>query len=387
VSGTTASTPLAKRAANRPVGLKALAFFGYPVQRTLLRHRAVSAYLIPVLSVVLLSLITYLVGLILAWHYGLVPQFVASPLVPCAIVATAWGDLMIAWAAIAYENWGIGTGAGGLESTTYPFVHLAEPARAQLRRHWERLCDLRLAARYAIPVVAAAMLYVVLAVYLGSGNSALVPASVRHLYGSPNAAFWMFAYLVAVIAILANTGAFGLFFTFEHLRFVSEFVKDEMAVVLAAGSASVKHLYLAHRPLEEISRASFLSSIAWFGEIGVLAAVLVVELNGLTLLILAVLIGVGVYVFVRPQWEAHKLIQAAKTMALRQLESNLPPDWYDPAKGVPRQDALPLLAMLHNVAATSEWHIDIRLVFVQVMAALFPIVAAYAGGPLGLRLA
>jgi hypothetical protein len=375
-----------RRISERPVGLKVLAFFGYPVQRAFWGRRKASVFVFPVLSVMVLCGMIYLVGLVLALHYGVGGAFVGNPLIPSILFATAWGDVWIAWAASVYESWGIGGEENLFEAQTVPFVHLSEPQRDRLRTHWRRLCDLRLASLYAIPVIVLVIAYVYVSIYPPFGLPSFVPASVLAIYAGPMQTHWMFVYLAAVAAIFANTGAFGLFFTFEHLRFVTEFIEDEKAVVRTNRSVSVKHLYLSRRPLEELSFASFLSSIAWFGAVGVLAAVFVVELNWLTLLALFALIAVGLYVFVRPQWEVHLLIRTAKATAVGQLESSLPADWYDPGKGVPKAEHLPVLGMLHDVASTSEWHIDVRLVFAQVLAALFPILAAYLGGPLGLRL-
>jgi hypothetical protein len=333
-----------------------------------------------------LCFVIYFVGAALAWHYGVFGAYLTNPLVPCILAATAWGDIWIAWSASVYESWGIGGEETLFEAHTVPFVHLSEPQRDQLRVHWRRLCDLRFASRYAIPVIIGVVAYVYVAIYPPWGAQYLVPHSVLAIYAGPDATHWMFVYLCAVAAIFANTAAFGLFFTFEHLRFVSEFVSDERAVVRTNKSVSVKHLYLSRRPLEELSMASFLSSIAWFGGVAILAAVFVVEFNSLTVAVLVPLIIVGLYIFVRPQWEVHLLIRTAKATAIAQLESSLPNDWYDAGKGVPKAEQLPVLGMLHDIAATSEWHVDVRLVLAQVVAAVFPLIAAYAGGPLGIRL-
>jgi hypothetical protein len=368
------------------VGLKILAVFGYPVQRAFWGRRRIAGYLLPVVSVLSLCFVIYWVGAALAWHYGVFGAYLTNPLVPCVLTATAWGDIWIAWAASVYESWGIGGEETMFEARTVPFVHLSQNQRDRLRVHWRRLCDLKFASCYAIPVIVAVVAYVYVSIYPPFGITSLVPSSVLSIYAGPEATHWMFVYLCAVAAIFANTAAFGLFFTFEHLRFVSEFIEDERSVVRSNKSVSVKHLYLSRRPLEELSLASFLSSIAWFGGVGILAAVFVVELNPLTIVALIALVIVGLYIFVRPQWEVHLLIRTAKATAIAQLESSLPNDWYDPGKGVPKAEHLPVLGMLHDVAATSEWHIDVRLVFAQVIAALFPIVAAYLGGPLGIRL-
>jgi hypothetical protein len=285
-----------------------------------------------------------------------------------------------------YESWGIGGEETLFEARTVPFAHLSAARRNCLEVHWQRLCDLKLASRTAIAVVVVTVAYVHVAIYQVCGVHAIVPSSVLATFAGPGGTRWISVSLCAVVAIFANDAAFGLFFTLEHLRFVSEFIEDEQSVVRTNRSISVKHLYLSRRPLEELSVASFLSSIAWFGGMAILALVSVVAPNSLTILVLIGLIEVGLYIFVRPQWAVLTPIRTAKSSAIAQVESSLPKDWYDPGKGVPTADQLPVLGMLHDLAATSEWHIDVRLVLFQAITAVLPFLAAFVGGPPRTRL-
>jgi hypothetical protein len=94
------NTPPPKRLASRisthPVGLKVLAFIGYPVQRALGHRRRAWAFYFPIISVMVLSGLIYLIRLLLAVRYGIGSQFVDDPLVPPVLFAMARGDLRIA---------------------------------------------------------------------------------------------------------------------------------------------------------------------------------------------------------------------------------------------------------------------------------------------------
>lgn len=369
-----------------PVGLRILGLFGYPLDRAGWVPRRSRTFFYPLLSASVLLAVIYGIGALLAAHEGVLHPFLASALVPALLIVTGWSAVWISWAASVYRKWEAGEEVAKSLPRVFPMVHLGEESRARLRTHWARLSSLVSAARYAVPVIALVVAYLWVSIYLPAVGLTAAPAGVRLLYGYPNQSFLMFAYLAAVGAILADVGAYGLFFTVEHLRFVSEFVAAERARLNLSESSTVRQLFLAQRPLQELAYASFMSSMAWFGTISVLVLVFVLELNLLTAAGLIALMVFALYVFLAPQWEFHLLIRSAKTQALARLEQSLGTDWYDPASNAPRKQDVPTLVLAQNVAALSDWHVDVQLVIAQAIASVFPIVAAVVGSLVGVRL-
>jgi hypothetical protein len=369
-----------------PVGLRLLRLWGYPFRRAHLVSDQTSVFLYPLFSSAALLGTIYVIGLLVAAHEGVLGLFFWNPLVPALLGVTGWSAVWISWAGSVYHRWGFGGEANRSASGSVPTLRLNGELSQRLKAHWTRLCNLRQASRYAIPAVVAAILYVAISLYGPSSWWTAIPESIRTLYAHPNQSLLMFLYLAAVAAILADVGSFGLFFTWEHLRFISEFVAAEKSVVGSGSSTTVKMLYLARKPLQELAYASFLSSMAWFGAVSILVVVFVVELNPITAAGLVAMMVLGLYVFLRPQWEFHQLISAAKTTALDELEGTLGSDWYDKAKNAPKAEYVPTLVLAQNVAAISDWHVDVRLVIAQIIGALFPLVAAIFGGPLGIHI-
>lgn len=371
-----------------PVGLRILGLWGSPLRRLGLYPQRPSVFLLPAASSVLLFGTIYLIGALLAAHEGVLRAFVASPLVPCLLLATAWSATWIAWASAVYQHWmARATGPNAPDSPTPSLPRLTDELRAKLATHWSRLCSLRTSALYALPCIAVFVTYAYVAIYPPWGLPHLASPSILSLFGYPNHGYWMFVYLATTAAILADVGSYGLFFTFEHLRFVSEFVQYEEPTLQSGSSDTVRAVYLARKPLDELASASFLSSMAWFGVVTLLVAAFVVDLNVLTFVGIAALVGVGLYVFLRPQWEFHRLIRSAKEAALARLERSLGEDWYEQGTNAPKREHLPTLVLAQNVAAMGEWHIDVRLVVAQIVGAVLPFVAALATGPLGLSIA
>lgn len=369
-----------------PVGLRLLGFLGSPFRRVVNGPRRPSLFLFPVVSTLVLLAAIYVIGAALAWHEGVLGPFLANPLLPALLLATGWAAVWIAWAASVYVSWGLAPDGSTATSPWVPPLRLTPELRRSLDGHWRRLCSIRTSARYALPCIAILVTYAYLAIYPPWGLSTLAPPSILALYAYPNQSYWMFVYLACVAAILADVGSYGLFFTFEHLRFVSEFIRAERPVLQTGASTTVRLVYLARKPLKELAEASFLSSMGWFGVVAILAAVFVVDLNLLTLVGLGAVVVLGLYVFFRPQWEFHQLIRSAKQVALRNLESSLGEDWCEPGTNAPKKETLPTLALLQNVSSMSEWHVDLELVVAQVLGAALPFVAAFASGPLGLRI-
>ena len=379
-----ASAPARRK---RPVGVRILQGVGYPFQ-LLLGRDEMSPQLLALVSSVTLFGGIYLIGLALAFHYGEPRQYLGNPLVPSLLVATGWCAVWISWASSVYEAGMYEVTKGRASWAALTFLRLPEDRKAELKAHWDRLCDTRQALKYSIPAMALIAVYAFFSIYTPFGLPTLAPTSVIALYRFPDQSYIMFLYLTAVAAIFALTGSFGLFFTFEHLRFLSSFVKGETnSLASDKTTTTVRNLYLAHKPLQELASATFLSSTAWFGAVAILVGVFVVEVNVATFLGLLVLIGFGFYVFIRPQWEAHVLIRTAKETALKQLEVSLGEQWYDAQRGVPKPEHLTTLAVVHGISAMDDWHIDLRLVAAQVAGALVPILLAFAGGSLGIRLA
>ena len=368
-----------------PVGLRILSIWGTPVRGWMNRWNRSSAVALSVLSSLLLLATIYGIGAALAWHYGVLSQFLASPLVPALLAATGWSAIWIAWASTVYLRWGYGFAAGAVAGGESPVPHLTDDQRKNLETHWNRVCSVRTALKYAAVPIAIVVVYAYVSIYPPAGTFQFfaAPASVRALYAFPDQTYWMFVYLAAVAAILADVGSFGLFFTFEHLRFVSQFVDSERALVGTPKSNTVPLIYLARKPLEELASASFLSSMGWFGAVAILVAVFAVDVNVLTLFGVTVLVAIGLYVFLQPQWEFHRLIQSAKGAALSQLENKLGKDWYDPATQGPKPEHLLTLVLAQNVAAMSDWHVDLRLVVAQIFAAAVPFALAFFHAPFG----
>ncbi len=369
-----------------PVGLRILSLWGTPVRGWMNRWNRKSAFALSVLSSLLLLATIYGIGAVLAWHYGVLSPFLASPLVPALLAATGWSAIWIAWASAVYLRWGYGFASGPDATAQASVPHLTDGQRKNLETHWHRICSVRTALKYAAVPIAIVVLYAYVSIYPPAGTFQFfaAPASVRALYAFPDQTYWMFVYLAAVAAILADVGSFGLFFTFEHLRFVSQFVDSERALVGTPKSNTVPLIYLARKPLEELASASFLSSMGWFGAVAILVAVFAVDVNVLTLFGVTVLVAIGLYVFLQPQWEFHRLIQSAKGAALSQLENKLGKDWYDPATQGPKPEHLLTLVLAQNVAAMSDWHVDLRLVVAQIVAAAVPFALAFFHAPLGL---
>jgi hypothetical protein len=369
-----------------PVGLRVLRLWGHPLVRAHLIREKTSIFLYPLVSSTLLLATIYGIGVLVAWHDGVLGLFLGNPLVPALLVVTGWSAIWISWAGSVYQKWEFGTDSPTAITDSLPMLHLSDDLKQRLKAHWNRLCSLRVAGRYALVGIALVVGYMYLSIYGPTSWATAAPASIRTLYSFPNQSYWMFVYLAAVGAVLADVGSFGLYFTVEHLRFVTEFVSSEEAVVQSGNSTTVKQLYLAQKPLQELAYASFLSSMAWFGAITVLVAVFVVELNVFTFLGLAFFMVFGLYVFLRPQWEFHKLIRSAKAAALGRLEGSMGTDWYDKATNAPKREHVPTLVLAQNVAAISDWHVDVRLVIAQIIGALFPLIAAIFSGPLGVHL-
>lgn len=368
-----------------PVGLRILRLWGYPFRRANLVSEQSSVFLFPLsASVVLLGTI-YAIGLLFAWHDRVSSAFLTNPLVPALLIATGWSAVWISWAGSVYERWGLGPSSSSPTPGSVPALELRGDLPQRLKAHWDRLCNLKVSGAYAALVIAAVVLYLYVSIYGPASLPVSAPAAIRAIYAYPNQSPWMFVYLAAVAAILADIGSFGLFFTVEHLRFISEYVQAERSTIGTGASTTVKMLYLARKPLQELAYASFLSSMAWFGAVTVLVAVFVVELNVVTFLVVTVFMALGLYVFLRPQWEFHELIRVAKASALDKLEETLGSEWYDRETHAPKREDVPTLLLAQNVAAISDWHVDIRLVLAQIVGAVFPLVAAVLGGPLGVH--
>jgi hypothetical protein len=328
-------TPVVDTATERerpqyPVGLRVLRLWAYPLSRAHLITDQSSAFLFPLAASIVLLTTIYIIGVVVAWHDLVLAQFITNPLVPALLIATGWSAVWISWAGSVYQKWGLGADAADSDSPEAATLRLSGDLPQRLREHWSRLCNLRLAGGYAVLAIVAVIVYLYISVYGPANWLTAAPASIRAIYAFPNQSYWMFVYLAAVAAILADVGSFGLFFTAEHLRFISEFVSAEKAVVETGASNTVKMLYLARKPLQELAYASFLSSMAWFGAVTIFVGVFVVALNVVTFLVVAVFIVLGLYVFLRPQWDFHELISHAKGGGAGQARGHV-------AKGLVRQ--------------------------------------------------
>lgn len=370
----------------RPVGLRILDAVGYPFRRLLGEKWEPGIGYWLLCSIIFFGAL-YLVGLALAFFYGVGGAFLANPVVPSLLLAAAWTAVWVAWAASLYERALGATSSGENERRGFSSLDLAEYQRDELSKHWARLCNWREALSYALLAIAIVALYGYVSIYPPFGLPVLAPHSVVSLFGFPGHSYVMFAYLEFVGGFFAIAGAFGLFFTFEHLRFVSQVVKSEMTRLTTEKSTpTIRNIYIAERPLRELSYITVLSSTAWFGAVAILTAVFVDEVNVATLLGLAFLVVFGLYVFIRPQWEVHNLIQKTKDAAMSLMVRDLGDHWYDEEKRVPRSEHLAALAVLFGISSIDEWHVNVSLVVGQVVGAMIPIALAYLGGALGVRL-
>src|SRR5579863_7030736 len=113
-----ASHSAAAPVAQYPVGLRVLRLWGFPLRRSRLVRPSASALLFPLAASVILIATIYTIGLLLAWHEQVLPEFIANPLVPALLLAIGWSAVWISWASSAYERWGLRSELASTDATT-----------------------------------------------------------------------------------------------------------------------------------------------------------------------------------------------------------------------------------------------------------------------------